>query len=236
MNKKIDKRRHYILVLDTETCNTNMDEKGRLDFHNGLCYDIGWIVADTKGNIYERRSFVNEDIFYGKRDLMQSCYYANKIPNYYEQIDSGERELSTTHRIRFAMLEDMRIYDITEVCAHNAKFDVCVLNSTLRYVTNGRYRYWFPYGTEVWDSMMMASSVVLQMPTYQKFCTENEYLTKNGCPRKTAEILYRFIAHDNEFEESHTGLEDVLIEYQIVIYCYRQHKTMKKVLYAGKKK
>ena len=30
--------------------------------------------------------------------------------------------------------------------------------------------------------------------------------------KKTAEIVWRYISGNNEFEESHTGLEDVLIE------------------------
>jgi hypothetical protein len=31
--------------------------------------------------------------------------------------------------------------------------------------------------------------------------------------------------------ESHTGLEDVQIEREIVLYCYKQHKPMKKLLF-----
>jgi hypothetical protein len=47
----------------------------------------------------------------------------------------------------------------------------------------------------------------------------------------TAEVLYRFITKDNDFVESHTGLEDVMIEKEILAYCYRQHKKMKKELF-----
>jgi hypothetical protein len=60
-------------------------------------------------------------------------------------------------------------------------------------------------------------------------------MTANNQPRKTAEILYRYISGNIDFDESHTGLEDVLIEVQILAYCYRQHKAMPhKVLYASK--
>ena len=66
-------------------------------------------------------------------------------------------------------------------------------------------------------------------------CQENGYVLKNGQPRKTAEILWRFISGNNDFEESHTGLEDVLIEAEIMFYCFRQHKPMRKALFENKK-
>ena len=77
----------------------------------------------------------------------------------------------------------------------------------------------------------MARSVIHNMPTYRKFCEEHGLLTANGRLSTTAENLYRFIIKDPYFEESHTGLEDVMIEAQIVAYCYRQHKAMKKKLF-----
>lgn len=38
---KIDKRRHYILVVDTETANTHTTEDGRLDTSSVLMYEDG---------------------------------------------------------------------------------------------------------------------------------------------------------------------------------------------------
>ena len=73
------------------------------------------------------------------------------------------------------------------------------------------------------------------MPTYKAWCAENGYLQKNGVPRKTAEMVYRFITGDADFAESHTGLEDVLIETAIMAYCFRQHKAMRKNLWENPK-
>jgi hypothetical protein len=41
-------------------------------------------------------------------------------------------------------------------------------------------------------------------------------------PRKTAEILWRFLTGNNEFEEQHTGWEDVKIESEIFMECLRR--------------
>jgi hypothetical protein len=51
-------------------------------------------------------------------------------------------------------------------------------------------------------------------------------MTKNGKPQLKAEVIYKYISGNYDFDESHTGLEDVLIEKEIMAYCYRKHKTM----------
>ena len=227
----IDRRKHYVLVLDTETANTLVDENGKLDMSNVLMYDCGWSVVDTSGEIYVERSYINRDVFCEERELMQSAYYAKKIPMYCRDLQMGRRVMANTYEIRQAMLADMEMYGIHEVVAHNARFDLNALNTILRYTTKSKYRYWFPYGTEIWDTMKMARDVIHNMPTYRKFCEEFDLKTANGRLSTTAENLYRFIINDPYFEESHTGLEDVQIEREIMFYCYRQHKPMRKLLY-----
>ena len=231
MSVIIDHRHHYVLVLDTETANTLTDENGKMDMSNVLVYDCGWSVVDTRGNVYEERSFVNRDIFVYERELMASAYYAKKIPQYVEEIRKGLRTMADTYEIRQAMLADMVMYGITEVVAHNARFDYNALNVLQRWETKSAFRYWFPYGTEIWDTMRMAREVILKMPTYRKFCEDNGFLTKNGRLSATAENLYRFIINDPDFIESHTALEDVQIEREIMWYCMRQHKAMEKRLF-----
>lgn len=228
---KIDYRRHYVLVLDTETANTARTADGKLDTSSVLMYDCGWSIVDTKGNVYKEQSFVNRDIFVYERELMNSAYYGWKIPRYVEDLRNGKRKMANTYEIRKAMLTDMELYRITEVVAHNARFDRDALDTIQRWTTKSKYRYWFPYGTEIWDTMKMARDVIHKMPTYRRFCEENGFLTANGRLSATAESLYRFIIKDPTFVESHTGLEDVQIEREIMFYCFRQHKKMRKGLY-----
>ena len=227
---KIDKRRHYILVVDTETANTHRVDNA-LDFSSALVYDCGWCVCDTAGNIYLERSFANADLFFGYADLLNTAYYANKLPQYWEDIKAGKRKLATTATIRRIMIEDMVKFGIIEVMAHNARFDLTVLNATIRYMTKSAKRYWFPYGTEIWDSMKMSKDVICKMPTYKRFCEENNLLTKTGRVSASAENLYKFISKNSQFAESHTGLEDVQIEREIFFYCRRQKKKMRKKLF-----
>ena len=227
----MDKRRHYILILDTETANTFRGENGGLDTSNALAYDIGFAVCDTRGNIYEKHSFVNADIFLDYAEAMQSAYYAAKLPKYHADIKEGKRKLASAATIRREMLEIMAEYGIREVCAHNARFDMAALNATLRYLTKSRLRFWFPFGTTVWDSCLMAKDVILKMPTYKHFCEKNNILTATGRLPFNAQALYSYLQNDPEFIEAHTALEDALIEAKIVAYCFRQKKKMRKELW-----
>ena len=230
MKKKIDRRRTYLIMGDTETCNTRM-ENGKLDMSDVLVYDFGFAVCDKQGRVYEKYSFIIKEIFFGMKDLMKTSYYADKLPQYYEEIRNGQRKVVSLYEARQILANVMKEYETNIFVAHNARFDDNALKVTERYITKSKYRYFLPFGTEVWDTMKMANDTICKQKTYKKFCEENGYLTKNGQVRKTAEIIYRYITKNNDFIESHTGLEDVMIEKEILAHCFRQHKTMRKKLY-----
>lgn len=231
MEKKIDKRRRYYLVLDTETANTYRDKDNKLVSKDALFYDLGAAVVDKAGNVYETFSFINRDVYYAERKLMESAYYNYKMGMYDEQIAAGMRTVASLYEIRKAIADVIAEYGITTVMAHNAKFDYDALNATQRYITKSKYRYFLPKGVEWYDTVRMARSTIAKQKTYRRFCRDNGYLTKNNQPQCSAEVLYRYISGNNDFVESHTGLEDVSIEAQIFAHCMRQHKPMKKKLF-----
>ncbi len=79
----------------------------------------------------------------------------------------------------------------------------------------------------------MAADTICKQKSYRRFCEENGYMTKHKAPRPQmkAEVIYRYISGNNDFVESHTGLEDVMIEKEIFAKCWRQHKAMKHSFY-----
>jgi hypothetical protein len=228
---KVDRRISYKIVIDTETtpCDKTVNE---VVPSNMFAYDIGWAVVDKRGNVYRTRSFVIADIFLDEKELMQSAYYAEKIPKYWEDIKAGRRILTSFYKIHQTLLADMAEFEVTEVFAHNMRFDYGNLNNTQRWLTKSKYRYFFPKDTVICDTLKMARDVVANTPTYIAFCNEHGFLTKNGKPQTKAETLFAYIKDDPDFKESHTGLEDVLIEKEILAYCYRKHKKMRKELWA----
>ena len=194
---KIDRRMDYSIVIDTETCPIDKELKQVLP-SNMWVYDCGFAVINKRtGEVFETWSFVNADIFLDEKQLMKSAYYANKIPMYWEDIKSGKRILTSFYNIRKQLADCCERYNVKKVFAHNMRFDYGTLNTTQRWLTKSKYRYFFPYGLEICDTMKMARDVICKMPTYKRFCEENGYLTARGQLKVTAEILYRFITKDN---------------------------------------
>ena len=228
----VDKRKKYICVLDTETTNGIMVEN-KLDLSQSIVYDIGYQIIDKKENVYVRRSFTIYEIFVGMKDLMQSAYYKEKIPAYWEDIKNNNRTLATFFTIWKTFKEDMKMYNCNTVSAHNAYFDLNALNNTVRYLTKSKYRYFFDYDTVIWDTLKMSRQTYLKEKGYLNFCKENDYMTKHATPRPkaTAEVLYRYISGDYDFIEEHQGLADVEIESQLLVALLRKHKKMTKTLF-----
>lgn len=200
------------IVLDTETTNSLDDP---------IVYDIGWAVVDKNGKVYQSYSFVVADIFLDLQ-LMESAYFKEKIPNYWKEIKNGERILARFSNIRKVFCDCAKAYNVTKFFAHNMRFDYRSVNLTQRFLTSSKYRYFFPYGAEICDTLKMARQVLKENVDYDNFCYNNNFLTKRGCKRYTAEIIYRFITNNLQFEEEHTGLADVLIEKEILAYCFQQ--------------
>lgn len=201
-----------IIVIDVETTNSIDDP---------FCYDVGFAVIDPLGKIYESHSYVVADIFLDS-DLMDSAYFKEKIPQYWEDIKNGKRLLRRFKTIKMIFADVVKQYGVKIVVAHNARFDYRALNLTQRFLTSSKYRYFFPFGIEIWDSLKMSREVLRDSVEYDNFCYENDFLTKRLAKRYTAEILYRFLTDNLDFEESHTGLEDVEIEKEIFAYCLSQ--------------
>ena len=228
----MDKRHIYGIMLDTETANTQQEEDGKLDMRFVLPYDFGFAVIDSHGRVYEKFSFVNSDIYIYEKDLMRSAYYANKLPQYDKDLAEGCRIMANTYNIRRIILEKIKEYNCKFVCAHNTRFDLNACNNIQRWTTKSKYRYFFPHDIEFWDTLKMARDVLGNRPTYRKFCEENGYLTKQNQCRYTAEVIYQYIMQDTDFSESHTGLEDVEIEVQILTYLVGRKKAMRKKLFS----
>ena len=205
-----------IMMIDCETTN---------DIDCPFVYDCGYQIFSLADGVLCERSFVNADVFLDK-DLMASAYFVDKVPAYWTDIQNGKRTLKKWRNIKKQIAEDCSLFGVKYVCAHNAMFDNRALNTTQRYQTTSRFRYFLPYGLKWLDTLKMSRQILKNNEEYGQFCYDNDYLTKNGQRRYTAEIIYRWLSGKNDFEESHTGLEDVKIERQIFEYCVNADPTI----------
>ena len=211
------------IVFDCETTNT-MDDP--------IVYDLGWSVINDRFEVLAERSFVNADVFIEEKELMKEAYFADKIPQYVAEIADGTRELRRFETIRRAFALDCKMFGVTEIYAHNARFDYKALQTTQRYLTKSKYRWFFPFGVEICDTLKMARQTFGKCDEYKEFCIENGFVCNNGQLRMTAEVLYRFITKDLQFEEEHTGLADVRIEREIFRHCVQMNPEIERRLWA----
>lgn len=219
-------KKRTIITLDTETCPITPSDT--VDPKNMLVYDIGWTVSTVTGEIIASRAFIVAEIFFGEQSKMQSTYYANKIPEYIKQIAKGERIVLPFASIRKILMRDITNYGANIVQAYNTYFDLIALNTTLRYLTDEYY--YFDKSIIFWDIMKMVTPIT-KTNKYKKWCIENEFVTSKGYPKKSAEVIYRYITKDNDFIEKHCSIEDVTIELEIYKAMRRKKVKIRRELF-----
>ena len=218
--KKIDLRRNYLLVLDVETI--GVDEK--------LVFDIGFIVADKKGNKYERRSYLVEEVFTDMA-AMSKAYYFKKYPTYVKELAAGVHTLEKWEVILMDMYNLIKEYKITTVMAYNLQFDL----SALQYTNNALRGREFKMFDNLIKQCIWGLSVqtICQQKTFKRQIMERELLTASKKFMSTsAETVYKYITQNWDFVEAHQGLKDVEIEVDIMAKCYAQHKKHDKGIIA----
>lgn len=211
------RKNERFIVIDTETANT---------IEKPLTYDVGFYVMNRKGEVFEEKSLVVYDIYAKEKELMKTAYYAEKLPKYEEQLKTGERKMVTFFTIKKMIRDLMEKHNTNTVYAYNMSFDKRALNSTEKYLTDGKYKWFFPKGTDFRCIWNMACQVLLARASYIKFALENGYVSEADNILTNAECCYRYITNDTEFEEEHQGLDDVRIEAEILKACFAQHKKM----------
>ena len=215
----MSRTKEMYLVIDTETCNT---------IEQPLPYDVGYAICDRYGNIVLEKSFVVAETFLDMPEAMQSAYYAEKIPRYWEDIKNGTRVVKSIWNIRRELHADMKAYGVKWVGAYNMGFDKRALNNVMRYTTKSFCRWFFPFGTKFFCIWHMACQTLMNSRNYIRFAKENGLESEKGNILTSAESCYRYLKNMIDFSESHTGLEDVKIEIEIMAKCFATHKKIDK--------
>lgn len=223
--------RNYI-VLDCEGVDTVKREDGSVHAETSLFYDLGFVVVNgDNGSIIESYSFMNTDV-YDDVDLMESAYYAWKRKKY----DAGrgtEWTEATTLEIWITFKEVCRRYDVREVWAYNARYDIKCTNNTIRTMSREFARFFLPYGVtwrDVWD---YAGSTLCNTRKYVKWALTRDYRTDSGNPRTRAETVFRYLTNDDTFIEEHTALADARIESMILWTCKRRKQRARRSIGQG---
>ena len=213
-----------VLIIDTETANS---------VEQPLPYDVGYAIVNTEtGEIYTEKSFVVAEIFFDD-ELMKGAYFADKIPQYWEDIKAKKRIVKSICSIRREIKKDMQTYFVSKVGAYNMGFDNRATKNDVRFISGSMVRWFFPFGTEFFCIWNMACTSILNTADYVRFALDNGFVSEHNNIQTSAEIAYRFLKNDIDFSESHTGLEDVKIEIEIMLAVLRSNMQYSDRVYSA---
>lgn len=221
---KIFNRKNKFLVLDVEGL-------------QGLKpYDIGYIIADKDGRIYKQRSFclfpnlaVNsakakthavEDVRVMTARNLLAMSEDNEQPK-------RKRQWQIVNNTEFIKIftKECKRYGVKHWYSFNVKFD----RGMVAEIFGDKWEE-FAKNFEFRDIQTAILVSRLRCKKYLDFCFNNNFRTPKGYAQTKAETVYRYLSNDVTFKEAHTGLSDVLIEYEILLSAFR---SKKKLIYGG---
>ena len=182
-------------------------------------YNIGFLVADFKGHIYEEYSFAIMPAIW--ENLETAIKTVQVVPK--EMTHKNIQEiLQNNTKYQWATIEDFTTkineviakYNVKEIWAYNCLFDKTAVSKLCDLDV-----IWL----DIWSAIVMTKCLTRK---YVKFCKKHGFITEKGNCKTSAEVVYAYLTNNKNFKEEHTGLSDCHIEYEILLTA---KKTKKKI-------
>lgn len=216
MIKKVDlKKERYLMFIDTETIGSLFVKESVLPF------EIGMKVLDTeKMKVVKEKSYLVRK-FFNNKYIMLSTFSATKYPNYFEKLENDMRyKTMSVNDISKDIEKTISRYSIKIIVAHNGNFDKTAMARLFEdFGVDNPFE-----NIDLLDTMEL-SKIITFSKDYANYCLENKdrlnsmkdscFITNSGRVRTTAQAIYCYISNNSQFEEAHTGLEDIDIEIEI---------------------
>ena len=212
----------YIMVLDTETVNS---------FAYPLVYDLGFIIYDTKNKkiVKSYNRLVSE--FFNKKQLMESAYYSEKLPLYYNMIEFEKLTVINWGYIIRHIYQQIVKYNIQAIYAYNANFDKRAIESTCLFLDKDNLLENIPF-----IDIMGNIAEMVDSSQYKNWAETTGHITDSKrYYSTTAETIYRYITNQGDFIEDHTALSDCYIELEILNHMIENYNQEYNKSYKPKK-
>ena len=216
MIKKVDlKKERYLMFIDTETIGTLNVKESVLPFEIGMkIFDL-----ETLKVVKEKSYLVRK--FFNNKYIMLSTFSATKYPNYFEKLQNDKRyKIMSVNDISKDIEKNVQRYNVKIMVAHNGNFDKTAMTRLFEdFGVDNPFE-----NIDLLDTQEI-SKVITFSKAYTEFCLANKdrlnsikescFITNSGRVRITAQAIYCYISNNSQFEEAHTGLEDIDIEIEI---------------------
>lgn len=199
-----DKRRTTALVLDVETTLAEGNETA--------IFDLGYTISSVSNQeMVIHRNYLVEEIFMDMK-LMSKAYYFNKYPQYIQALASGNVEIKPFNEIISIMNADIKKYNVKTLYAYNSKFDSSAITKTHKIINGGHSALEYDIKC-LWN---LSTQTFMATQKFVLTALEQEWLSPVGNIKTSAEVAHRYLTKQFDFIESHTGLEDSVIETEIL--------------------
>lgn len=202
-------------------------------YSNCCPYDVGFLVADKDGKIYEEYSVAIMPTIWENITKFFEYNTYSKMISANEMVHKNITEILSDKDNKYIKCFDTNKFfnffvgiiakhNIKRVWAYNCSFDKGALNRL------------FGENFPTIDNMVTFCDIIpailhtkLLNKDYVKFCKNNNYITEKGNIQTKAEIVYRYLTGITNFTEEHTGLADVKIELEILLTAMAESKHPK---------
>ena len=207
-------KKNVYCVFDVET--VGIDKK--------WIYDIGLSIIEKKGEVLFSDSWVIEEVF-NNDSLMRTAYFGSKKQSHYlPKIANRELKVHSFMSTRSDFNYIINQFGVTHITAYNIAFDKSAIQQTMEFIGNNNKFLQKPLQFfDIWEG---ACRSLFSQKSYQKMAIENGWVSNAGNFRTNAEVAFRYIKDEPNFIESHTALEDSLIESEILQAVLRQKKKI----------
>ena len=214
--KKVNiKKEKYLMFIDTETIGCLYVKESVMPFEIGVkIYD-----NENKKVVKEKSYLIRK--FFNNKYIMFSTFSATKYGTYLERIDTDKRyKVMGVKDIATDIGKMISRYNIKIMVAHNGMFDKNAMDKLFNeFGTDNPFKK-----IDLLDTMEI-SKVITFSKDYANYCIANKnklnsinescFITNSNRVRITAQAIYCYITNNVDFEEAHTGLEDIDIEIKI---------------------
>lgn len=184
-------------------------------------YNVGYMVADNKGKVYKKESFAILPCIW---ENLQNCLPAKEMTHKnIQEILANPVKYNWTmpEEVMDSLVKDVKAFNVKQIWAYNVTFD----RGSMKRLYGDKFheladRVEF---LDIWTAIVVTR---LCTKKYVKFCRENGFVSEKGNCRTSAEVVWKYLSKNVDFEEEHTGLADCEIEYQIYLTAKNSKKKM----------
>jgi len=203
-------RKNIYCVFDTET----------IGITKKWVYDLGAVITNKEGKLLYKKRWIIQEVM-NIPNIADIAFYGEKIKTFYPQFTPVKFALA---REEFRSM--LKHFNVNIITAYNLNFDMHAIKETLEFTEIGNK--FLNYPLTFFDLWNASCDTILKQKKFKEIAKKEQWITKSNNLQSSAEIAYKYITKNYNFVESHTALEDAIIEAKILQAVLKQKQRILK--------